>query len=296
MLQKTFTIDFLTKKTKVNEGEVPQYYIENSHPAIVEPEIYELVQGEILRRQKLDKHPVRSNPFSCKIVCGECGGYFGSKTWHSKSKHRKVIWQCNEKYRSAATDSDTVSMTSKGEQNEQRKRAQCNTPHLEERAIQAAFVDAVNRLIDDKEELVERYKAALAETFDTSGLDKDIADLKEECSVVVELVNRCVAENAKHGQDQTDYEERYTGLVKRYEAAKAKLDTLMDKKAELTSKSIKAQHFIDKLKSLSETTDRVVTAFDENMWRALVETLTVNSNGTMLFSFKDISIIMASME
>lgn len=31
LLQKSFTVDFLEKKIKPNEGEVPQYYIEHSH-------------------------------------------------------------------------------------------------------------------------------------------------------------------------------------------------------------------------------------------------------------------------
>ncbi len=37
---------------KVNEGEVPQYYVENSHPAIVSDEVYEEVQLELERRRK----------------------------------------------------------------------------------------------------------------------------------------------------------------------------------------------------------------------------------------------------
>lgn len=51
VLQKTFTVDFLTKKKKINEGEVQQYYIENSHPAIIPPETYDLVQIELERRK-----------------------------------------------------------------------------------------------------------------------------------------------------------------------------------------------------------------------------------------------------
>ncbi|MHB8077469.1 recombinase family protein [Desulfosporosinus fructosivorans] len=43
MLQKTFTVDFLTKKKKVNEGEIPQYYVENSHPAVIKPDIFDMV-------------------------------------------------------------------------------------------------------------------------------------------------------------------------------------------------------------------------------------------------------------
>ena len=50
-LQKFFTVDFLTKKTKVNEGEVPMYYVEDSHPAIIAPEEWERVQLELKRRK-----------------------------------------------------------------------------------------------------------------------------------------------------------------------------------------------------------------------------------------------------
>lgn len=44
LLQKSYTVDFLTKKTKINEGEVPQYYVENSHPGIIKAEAFDLVQ------------------------------------------------------------------------------------------------------------------------------------------------------------------------------------------------------------------------------------------------------------
>ena len=44
LLQKSYTVDFLSKKMKINEGEVPQYYVENSHPAIISPEVFDMVQ------------------------------------------------------------------------------------------------------------------------------------------------------------------------------------------------------------------------------------------------------------
>lgn len=53
LLQKKFTVDFLTKKQKVNEGEIPQYYVEDNHPAIIDPLEFDMVQAEIARRQKL---------------------------------------------------------------------------------------------------------------------------------------------------------------------------------------------------------------------------------------------------
>ena len=98
LLQKTFTVDFLQKKKKANEGEVPQYYVENSHPAIVTEEVFDLVQHELRRRQQKGRHTSASSMFSNRIVCGECGAYYGSKVWHSTDAYRSRIWRCNRKY------------------------------------------------------------------------------------------------------------------------------------------------------------------------------------------------------
>jgi hypothetical protein len=98
ILQKRFTVDFLTKKTKVNEGEVPQYYVENSHPAIIAPEVFDLVQSES-KNENARTSSKRIGCFSGKIICGECGGLYGSKVWHSNSKYRRAVWQCNNKFK-----------------------------------------------------------------------------------------------------------------------------------------------------------------------------------------------------
>jgi hypothetical protein len=99
ILQKTFTLDFLTKKTKVNEGEVPQYYVENSHPAIIEPDVFDMVQYEIKHRKENGGYHSKAGCFSSRIVCGDCGNYYGLKVWHSTSKYRRTIWQCNHKFK-----------------------------------------------------------------------------------------------------------------------------------------------------------------------------------------------------
>ena len=80
LLQKRFTVDFLTKKSKVNEGEVPQYYIEESHPAIIVPEEFELVQAELLRRQNLRRQYNGKSVFAARLVCGDCGNFFGQRS------------------------------------------------------------------------------------------------------------------------------------------------------------------------------------------------------------------------
>lgn len=79
--------EYESKKTKINEGEVPQYYVENNHPAIIDPELFDLVQTEIQRRGKGNARYSGVTIFSSKVQCAECGGWYGSKVWHSNDKY-----------------------------------------------------------------------------------------------------------------------------------------------------------------------------------------------------------------
>ena len=133
LLQKSFTVDFLTKKTKPNEGEVPQYYVENSHPAIIKPETFDLVQAEIARRARGKSRYSGVGIFSSRIKCAECGSWYGSKVWHSNDKYRKVVWRCNHKYDG-------------GEK--------CATPHFDEETIKTLFVRALNIFCGERDEII----------------------------------------------------------------------------------------------------------------------------------------------
>ncbi len=82
MPEQLVEVDFLSKKMVPNKGEVPQYYVEDHHQEIVTAEEFEEVQAEIRRRDGIRYSGV--SVFSSKIVCGDCGGFYGSKVWHSK--------------------------------------------------------------------------------------------------------------------------------------------------------------------------------------------------------------------
>ena len=70
-IQKTFTPDFLTKKVVKNTGQVPSYFVEQSHPAIIAPETFEMVQREMERRSREGRRYSGVSIFSGKIKCGD---------------------------------------------------------------------------------------------------------------------------------------------------------------------------------------------------------------------------------
>lgn len=86
LLQKEYVADPISKKRKKNRGELPQYFVENSHEVIIPMETWQYVQDEMARRRELGCFANKSltlNCFSTKIKCGKCGSRYGSKVWHS---------------------------------------------------------------------------------------------------------------------------------------------------------------------------------------------------------------------
>ena len=151
LLQKTYTIDFLNKKRADNNGQVPQYYVEGSHPAIIDKEMWEAVQLEMERRrnyalqhglQKLE-YATTDNPFAGRVICGSCGQVFGRKVWNSTDdRFRRVIWRCNGKY---------VAKGKKG----------CESQHIDDGVLYQAFVDVLNAMIENKAYFIGKWQEGL---------------------------------------------------------------------------------------------------------------------------------------
>ena len=87
ILQKKITLDFLNKKQVKNTGQLPQYYIANDHEAIIPPEKFKMAQDEMKRREEAGWKAQCVSIFSARIVCGDCGGFYGRKVWHAGSKY-----------------------------------------------------------------------------------------------------------------------------------------------------------------------------------------------------------------
>ena len=150
LLQKVYTVDFLSKKKKINEGEIPQYYVEGNHKAIIPPAIFDIVQKKIKVHYSGKNRRSSVGIFSGKIKCGDCGSWYGAKVWHSTDKYRRTVWQCNHKF------------------DGQKK---CSTPHLNEEILKELFVKAVNLLFTEKKKMIEDYNTIKNTIYDTSILE-----------------------------------------------------------------------------------------------------------------------------
>nr|WP_297189576.1 recombinase family protein [uncultured Corynebacterium sp.] len=90
LLKKTFTTDFLTKRMKVNEGEVPQYYVSGNHEPIIAPRIWDQVQYELATRHG-NISSAKVGLFSTRLKCAQCGAWYGRKTWASNTKYKYTV-------------------------------------------------------------------------------------------------------------------------------------------------------------------------------------------------------------
>lgn len=262
LLQKTYTADFLTKSIKKNNGEIPQYYIQNSHPAIIAPETFELVQQEIERRRPKRRQLHRSSPFAAKIICGDCGGFYGRKVWHSTDEHRKQIWQCNHKY------------TEPGK---------CATPNLTEDSIKAAFIEAVNQVLCDRERHISRLEKLKVELDDTAALEQQLEDAREKQAEFLSALRRYMEENTRQVQDQTEYNCRFAEMDAQCQAAEKEVAALQEKILAQQGKKAQISSSIDTLRQCGDA----IADFDEAIWNAMVESATVSAGSTMIFLFWD---------
>ncbi len=65
---------------------------------IISPEEFDMVQDEMARRKDLEE-PTVTKLFTAKLICSDCGGFYGRKVWHSTDEYRTVIFQCNRKFK-----------------------------------------------------------------------------------------------------------------------------------------------------------------------------------------------------
>ena len=200
--------------------------------------------------------------FAVRIVCGDCGNFYGSKVWHSTSKYRRVIWQCNHKFNGVC---------------------KCNTPHLYEDAIKEKFLSACNQLFENRDEILENCRMMQNLLTNCTEIDEKQQAVLQEMEVVSELTRKYITENSRTAKNQDEYNAHYNALVERYEKLQKKSFSLQKQKEERLAKRDLIDGFILELSKCKE----LLTKFDEQLWIAAVDKVMVFQDGRLLFAFKN---------
>ena len=143
LLQKSYTVDYLTKTIARNKGEVTQYYIENNHEGIVSREIFDMVQDELKRRASLysSKNPSRySSKYALtgKVICGECGAKYRRVTW-SRNGNKTIVWRCTERLKNGTK-------TCK------------NSPTIYEEDLHNAIIDSLKEVLPKSDDIAKKVR------------------------------------------------------------------------------------------------------------------------------------------
>jgi len=98
LLQKVFSSNHIEKQKRTNSGQLPMYYVKDSHEAIIDRDIFEQVQIELASRAKsysIGTSNVKSYAFTSKILCSECGKNYRRKINNAGTKYAKTVWICS---------------------------------------------------------------------------------------------------------------------------------------------------------------------------------------------------------
>lgn len=272
LLQKTYKASLFDKRARVNNGEMPKYYVTGCLPAIVTPELYDRVQEEVARRKaKRATSEKVQNPLAGKysgkyalselLVCGKCGAPYRRATWAKKGK-KKIVWRCG-----CRLDYGTQFCK--------------ESPTLEENALHDAIMRGIAMQYIDKDADIQILQANLSKALAPQA-EGGIADVRTRLAELnqqkQELVMRCLDEN-----DDGKYDLLLTNIVTEMRSLQERLGEL--EKQEDTNKLTEAR--LAEINELLERFSQQGMAYDDTLVRKVVGTIHVKSAEEIEITFRD---------
>ena len=280
LLQKTYIVGCISKKSKKNNGELPMYYVENNHPAIIERSMFDRVQEEISRRNskrkvkqkgtktELGKYPSKY-ALSELLFCGNCGTPYRRVTWAIRGK-KKVVWRCISRL-------DFGTKYCK------------NSPSLEESALQNAVAEAITRKAKSEGADVSRICTHL-KIYQTQQDSSSIITKKNKLNELNQSIERLTNmdnEAAQNGNFDSQFEQLYTEMYN----LKDELDEIEKQQARLN----KSSDILNDVAVIIEGLKNHPVEYDDQAVRQLISCIKVISFDQIEIQFKDGTLIKAAL-
>ena len=245
LLQKTYTVNTLEKKRVNNNGIAPKYYVEGSHEAIIDKDVFLRVQAEIARRANIltdGKKRIYSSRYALSsiVFCEHCGDIYRRVKWNNRGR-RSTVWRCVSRVLKKSSGID------------------CPARTIHEEVLQAAVVTAVNDAWSRKDailpELRENIRSVLEEDTDAK-LEEIDAEVRQKQTELLEA-----------GKDQNKIDEIGDVIM-----------TLREKRQDILTEAAMRKDIQDCVEDLASfLNDQVeaVTEYSDALVRRLIEKITV---------------------
>lgn len=252
LLQKNYTTESLPFKKARNKGEQPQYYVENSNPAIVSRKTYMAAQALQKERTTNTEKRRRIHPLTGILRCPDC-----ERTFRRMIIRGKAYWLC-----SGHASGET----------------KCRSVRIQEDEVYNSFVIMTMKLSENRDYLLESLIKQIEEMqYRTSGsqervkeIDKEIADLGTQKLLLARLHTKGILNASDYAAQSADLNNKITDLriERRKKLSEDEDDDLLDE--------LKA---LDKL--LEETEKSC--EFDNELFEQIVVNITAKSNSELTF-------------
>ena len=273
IINKTFTVDCLTKEIRKNNGERPKYYVENNHPAIIDAEMFGRVQEELARR--IGKKKVKEigtkteqGKYSSKyaltelLICGECHTPYRRCTWTAHGEKR-IVWRCVKRL-------------------DYGKKYCHNSPTLDETQIQAAIVNAIQKFAQQDPQLLKTLKSHIERGINDAVREDDSLDIQLRLAAVEKEINELfntISVDTIESFDEKKAEELLS--------EKNKLQAESDRLAELNRKDKNKQSRIAEITELLDGIKNRTMEYDDRLVRQIIEAIIVESKEKIKVIFID---------
>lgn len=245
LLQKTYTVSILDKKRAANNGEMPKYYVEGSHEAIIDRDVFMKVKAEIARRANLNpdgKRRVYSSKYALSgmVFCGHCGDIYRRVKWNNRGC-KSTVWRCVSRVLKGKMDFD------------------CPARTVKEEVLQGAIVTAVNDAYARKNIVMALLKQNIESTVfgdleeRLAMADKELADLQAQMIAV-------------SGDDAM-----VDALGEQIDGLRAERQSILTEAADRSD----LQERMNDMIAFLEEMPAAVTEYSESLTRRLVERITI---------------------
>ena len=259
ILGKTYKPDVLTKYRKKNNGQAPMYYVEGTHPAIIDKEMFDMAQKEMERRKDTADTTVGNSrytskyPFSGLLVCSECGHTLRRHVRTVGSRKTVPAWGCSNRISNG--------------------RAACDSHHINEDTLQRTYLAAIRDMIEDAEDIMDAVRESAGLVMQPENADA-MNRIEQEIIEVQEAVLALHKAKQTRSIGATDY----AAQVQAYSQRMQELEAQQEEQKSMATRYAEVKAWLDAFEQHIKD-GSIMNADDSTILKQLVEQIIVSDSG-----------------